>query len=294
MRRGDLNSHKFFFFLVLLAPVVYANIVGFGPFLWMLYHSFFDYDFGKVPLFVGLRNYLLVFTTDPTFYKSLYLSAVFTAACVIVELALGMLIGYLLYKTRLLNSVFTLLLMLPMVITPAVSGIIWRLLFDPLFGHVNYFLSLVGIQGLRWLSDPLGALIAVIVCDIWQWTPFVALVLYAGLTATPPEPIEAAYIDGASEFRTFIHVLIPYLKPLIIICIFFRIVDCFKAFDFIYTLTGGGPGTSTSTLPLLLYLNVFTFYHVGYGSAIGGVLWILLLTTTTLLMRRVGSILMRE
>lgn len=276
----------------MIFPVIFAFIIGFYPFLWMLYYSFFNYDFGKPVIFTGMENYVRLLNDD-AFAKSIYLSVVYTLSSLITEIALGTLLAYFLYKiNRQVSSIFTMLLILPMVVTPAVSGIIWALLFDPMFGHVNYYLGLIGIQGPNWLVRAWSAMIAVIITDIWQWTPFVILVLFAGLTAIPPEPIEAAYIDGASELRTLIHILIPYLKPLFIICVFFRAIDCFKAFDFIYTMTGGGPGTSTSTLPLLLYLQVFSFYHAGYGSAIGTILWAILLVSTNLAMRKVAPILM--
>jgi len=274
-------------------PVIYAFAVIGYPFVSLIYYSFFDYDIGGVPIFNGVNNFVTLFT-DPVFYKALYITSIYTVAALAAEFALGILIGYLLFRIPYGKTVFAMIMILPLTIPQVITGIIWKILFDPSYGHVNYFLSLIGINGPLWLSRPTYALIAAIITDIWQWTSFVALVAYAGFSSLQRELIQAAFVDGASEWKTLKDVMIPKIAPLLYIIFLLRLVDCLKVFDNVYSMTGGGPGTATTTLSIFNYLNVMTFYHIGYGCTIGLVFLLLIILITNILMKKIGPVLWGE
>jgi len=289
--RGDsmkISFRKKMLFLSLL-PLIYSYGLVIYPFASLIYYSFFNYDIGGTPIFNAGANYIQLFT-DPLFYKSLQLTLSYTVLSVGIEFLLGIMLAYILVHILRGRSVALSILILPLVMTPAVIGIIWRILFDTAFGHVNFYLGLLGIPPLKWLTRPTEAFFSTVIVDIWQWTPFVTLVTFAGLTALPVELVESAYIDGASEFRTFKDILLPRIRALLYIILFLRVVDALKVFDAVYTMTGGGPGTATNYLVLFNYLNVMTFYHIGYGCAIAVFIILLMNLIITLLLRRAGPL----
>jgi len=221
-----------------------------------------------VPVFYGLENFRVIFFDDPIFWKSLGITLVFTAGAVATEFSLGLFLALLLNEEFRGKNVYVAILIVPLVMTPVTSGLIWRLAFDPDFGSVNYLLSLINITGPNWLNTAGTALIGVIIVDVWQWTPFITLSLMAGLSALPSEVYESAEVDGASKWQVFRNVTVPLLMPIIVVVSFFRILDSFKIFDIIFVMTRGGPGDSTTTLNMYIYKTLFQFHHVGYSSAL--------------------------
>jgi multiple sugar transport system permease protein len=151
---------------------------------------------------------------------------------------------------------------------------VWRLLLNPNFGAINGTLKQIGIdtESLTWTASPVLAMLSVIAVDVWQWTPFVFLVLLAGLQAIPQEPYEAALIDGSSRWQTFWHVTLPLLKPAILIVLLLRTMDLLRVFDQIFILTEGGPGFATETISLYIYRTAFRFFDFGYAAAMSFVL----------------------
>lgn len=275
--------------ILALVPLFYLYGLVLYPFANVIYYSFMKFDLGNIrPVFVGIDNFIALFS-DPAFSLTLYLTFAYSFITVISEFALGIGIAYLLIHVRRGRSLATSILILPLVITPAIAGIIFKLLFDVGFGQVNFYLSLIGIPAVQWLTRPTQAFFACVIVDIWQWTPFVVLVVFAGLTVLPAELVESAYIDGATEFRTYISVLLPRIQALLYIILFLRVIDSFKVFDTIYTMTGGGPGTSTLVMSIFNYLNVMDYYHVGYGMAIAGIFIILMNIIVALLGRAAGG-----
>jgi len=275
-------------------PVIYSFAIIIMPFASMIYYSLFDYDLGREPIFIGPGNFITLILKDSVFHKAFCLTLLYTAAALAIEFPLGLIIAFLLYRISYGRTLFTIIVILPLTIAPAVAGIIWRLLFDVSYGHVNYYLSLIGIGRIPWLISPQWSIIACIITDIWQWTPFIILVALAGLLALPKELLESAYVDGASAWVTFKDILFPRIKPLIAIVLFLRLVDALKAFDNIYTMTGGGPGTSTTTISIYNYLSLMTFYHVGYGCAISVIFLVFIIILINIIIRRVRHILWRE
>jgi len=166
---------------------------------------------------------------------------------------------------RFVNTV----VLLPMAITPAVAGLLMRWMFESNWGLVNYFLGLVGVRGPGWTGDPAWALWSIIFADVWQNTPFVILVVYAGLQSVPVEPLEAAMVDGASRAQTLTHVVFPFLRPLVLFVLIIRSMDAFRIFDQVFVMTGGGPGTTTQTITFYNYVMAFRQLRMGRASALG-------------------------
>jgi multiple sugar transport system permease protein len=161
-----------------------------------------------------------------------------------------------------------------MMLPPVVAGVVWRLMLNSNFGAVNGTLKQIGINtdALTWTASPKLAMASVIAADVWQWTPFIFLILLAGLQAIPQEPYEAALIDGASAWQTFRHVTLPLLKPAILIALLLRTMDLLRVFDQIFILTEGGPGFATETASLYIYRTAFRFSNFGYAAAMSFVL----------------------
>ena len=224
--------------------------------------------------FVLLGNYASVLQDD-AFWSALLRSLLYVGFAVGVELVLGMALALLLRKQMRGVGLVRSLIIVPMMIPPVVAGLIWKILYDPSFGILNYTLSVVGVTGPAWVANASTALPSLIIVDIWQWTPFVVLVLLAGLSSLPEEPVEAARVDGASSFQVFRFVTLPGLRRIINVLILFRAVDAFKSFDTIFTLTQGGPGRATETAVYDTYLTAFRYYEVGKAASIAVLLLLL-------------------
>lgn len=200
-----------------------------------------------------------------------FVYAVVALAC---EFLLGLGLALLLNKQIRGRGLFRASLLVPMMLPTVVVGVVWRLMLNPNFGAVNGTLKQLGIntEHLTWTASPRLAMLSVIAVDVWQWTPFVFLVLLAGLQAIPQEPYEAALIDGASRWQTFRHVTLPLLKPAILIVLLLRTMDLLRVFDQIFILTEGGPGFATETISLYIYRTAFRFFDFGYAAAMSFVL----------------------
>jgi multiple sugar transport system permease protein len=247
---------------VLAVLLVYPLAYSFGL-------SFYNY-YLPVPrtTFVGLDNFRFILADD-AFWEALGVTARFTGAPVAIEVVLGIAVALLLDARipcrRFVNTV----VLLPMAITPAVAGLLMRWMFESNWGLVNYFLGLVGVRGPGWTGDPAWALWSIIFSDVWQNTPFVVLVVYAGLQSVPVEPLEAAMVDGASRAQTLAHVVFPFLRPLVLFVLIIRSMDAFRIFDQVFVMTGGGPGTTTQTITFYNYVMAFRQLRMGRASALG-------------------------
>ena len=237
--------------------------------------------------FVGADNYALA-ATDPTFWDAVRVSIVYVVATTGIELVLGFVLALVLSrKMRGLEIVQTLLI-IPMAMTPVVVGLTWRLLYTPPFGLVNWSAGLVGLDLPPMLTDPVLAFIAVVIVDVWQWTPFMMLLMLAGLQSLPDEPFEAAAVDGASRFQALRFLTIPMLKGIVLVALIFRGVDAFDTFDTIYVLTRGGPGTATQTLTMFDYFQAFRWFHFGYAAAVAVIMLVLLWAVSFGAIRSIG------
>jgi multiple sugar transport system permease protein len=222
--------------------------------------------------FVGLNNYGLALRS-PLLYQSLRATGQYAAIVLPCEILFGL--GFALLVHRVvrrpgLRALFYVLAIIPLVVPPVAVGVVARLIYAPGYGVLNQVLNAMGlIQGeIRWLGDPLLAMLSVASADIWQWMPFVYIVLFAGLQTVPTEAVEAAQVDGASGWGQFWYIELPYLRPLFVLILFFRLADVLRAFDAIFILTGGGPGNTTQLLSLFLYQVQFKFSQAPQAAAL--------------------------
>lgn len=243
--------------------------------------------------FAGADNFLRLFG-DERFFASVWHTAVFTAGALALELGLGLGLALLLDSRIRARGLWRSLFLLPMILPPVVVGVIWRLIYNPNFGVLNGLLELFGVETerLTWLADPSVALAAIILVDVWEWTPFVFLILLAGLQAIPDEPYEAARMDGANAWQTFLHITLPLLRPAILVAVLLRTMDLLRIFDQVFILTQGGPGGVTKTISLYIYETAFRFFDFGYAAVMSLALLAVTLVLAQIflrLLRRAGE-----
>lgn len=238
---------------------------------------------------VGLENYTLLLTDDPDFLESMGATFVFVTGDVVATLAVALGAALLLRRVGRVNSLARVLLILPFVMSPALIGISFRFFLNPEFGIAQHVIGLLvpALQGKVWLADRTLAMVAVIASDVWHWAPYMTLVILGGLASIPAETEEAARVDGASEWAVFRDVTLPQLLPVLGIVLVLKTVFALKAFDTIFTLSSGGPGTSTQTLAYFVYHTAFNYYDMGYAAAAAWVLTALLLALSGFYLRLV-------
>jgi multiple sugar transport system permease protein len=205
--------------------------------------------------------------TDSRFLNALGRTLVYTALAVAIEVALGIALALMFAKPFLGRGVARSVFLLPMVATPVAISLVWLLMYDPASGVLNYLLNVVGLPGSLWVNDSVLALPALVLVDVWQWTPIVMLMVLGGLTALPDDPFQAARIDGASDWQIFRYLTLPMLRPYIVVAALFRGIDALKTFDSIYVITRGGPNFASETLNLYIYASAFDYLHFGSSSA---------------------------
>jgi multiple sugar transport system permease protein len=262
------------------------------PTLYLFYYAFRHEDLlGPNSYWVGFGNFTRVLS-DANIWSDSLSTLQFVVLAVAVELVLGLLLALMLSRKLAETNLLTALFILPLGVAPVVSALVFRVLLDPAYGWVDYYLQTWGLidQPIDWFGQPVFAWIAVIALDVWQWTPFVALILLAGLQGMPGEPKEAALLDGANWLQMFWHIILPFIKPFIAIALVFRTIEAFKTFASIFVLTGGGPGTSTSLINLDLYRIALQNFDIGAASALG----ICFLIVLSVIMGRLLSILGRN
>lgn len=238
---------------------------------------------GAMTTRVGLDNYRHLLS-DSQFWSALKTTCVYAGVATAIELVLGLLLALALAdsagRRRYIRTVF----IVPMVVAPIVVGITWKLLYASGFGAIPYLLSLVGIQNVGILDQPGTALWALIVVDVWEWTPFMFLVILAGLQSLPQEPLEAAEVDGARSWRIFWTIRLPLMRPVIAVALLIRLIDSFTTFDQIFVITRGGPGISTQLISIYAYNTGFKFSQFGYASSMLVVAMTILVSIAALVM----------
>ena len=222
-------------------------------------------------VFVGTDNYLRFFG-DQRAMAALWRTVLFTVLTATIEIALGLSIVLFLDRSFVLKRLVRTLLLVPIIMTPVVVGLTWRFIFDPATGMANYLLSVLGIDAVDWLGSTQVAFFAVLAADVWQWTPFVILLVMAALESAPTDPLDAARVDGAREWQVTWFVLLPMLRRALAIVALIRAIDSIKAFDLFYIMTRGGPALSTETLNYYGYIAAFTNFDISYALTIALVL----------------------
>ena len=235
--------------------------------------------------YVGLTNYTR-FADDPEFTRAVVVTTLFTAGAVLVEFLAGLGLALLFAQPFRFLRPIRVFLLLPLFVVPVVGATMWRVIFHPELGVLNYYLGAVGLAPLPWLSDPRLALVSITLVDAWRTIPFMFLVMYAGIEVLPSELFEAAAVDGASAWQSFRHITVPLLTYIMLLAVLIRGMDAFREFDIIFVLTGGGPGTATQTMQMLNY-RAFGLGHMGEANAIGIVTLIIVAVMCFVLMRAV-------
>jgi multiple sugar transport system permease protein len=267
-----------------LAPALFYMIFFSAyPLVYSLYTSLTKLSLSPPKqIFIGLNNFNFILQ-DSIFHAAIINTFKFVSISVTLEFSIGFILALILNQNIKGSRIFRVICILPMTMMPALVGFIWRFLYHGDIGLINYLLSLIGISGLAWLGNPNTAMIAVILTDIWQWTPFCFLILLAGLQALPAEPFEAAKIDGASDWGIFKNITLPLLKPAIAVALLFRVIDAFKIFDLAYVMTGGGPGNATMVMSFYAYRWAFIFQDFGVAAAASYLLLIIVSILFTVL-----------
>jgi multiple sugar transport system permease protein len=255
-------------FWMLLPSMIVLAAISIFPFFFMIYASFMNYtlDMDK-PRFAGLDNWRNVFTSD-TFWESWGRTAVYAGGGLVVQLALGVAIALLLYQIPKLRNLFSTLFMLPLFVAPIVTGLLWRFLLDPTYGLYNWFLQLLGLD-IQVLGDTHYAMPAVILMDVWEWTPLITIIVLAGLQTIPHEPLEAAEVDGAGGWQKIRFVMLPMVRRMIVVALLIRSMDILRYVDTITIATEGGPADVTKIIGYYLMQVAFRFQDIGSAAALG-------------------------
>lgn len=289
LNRIDISDRtlKWLFLLPSVAILAFLAIYPFAQGIWMSFHEW--------PLaadtraWVGLANYQALVGSD-RFLGSARATVVFTGVSVTLELVIG--VGLALYLRSLSSNwrpVFRTIFILPMVMTPIATGLMWRLLLNGQIGVVNWMIiNFLGMTPPDWTSSPTVAMATVIMIDIWQWTPLIVMIVYAGLLSIPKTMYEAARVDGAPRLAVFRHITLPQIKYMIGIAVVFRLMRSFRSFDIIWLVTNGGPGTATEILNIYLYRVAFVNLQGGQAAALGIILLVVTIAITMGIIRGLG------
>ncbi len=270
--------------LLVLPAIALIVLLGVYPLLYSLYLALHQWDL-QTPTtpFIGLDNFRTALRDD-RLYSALRNTWLIVVVGVFLEFILGLILALLLVDLPRLKRFVIPIFILPVMMVPIVVGLTWRMLWDNQYGAVNHMLRMVFGQDLNiiWLGKTNTALIAMIVTQVWQWTPFMFVVLLAAISAVSPDLYEAASLDGASWWNTLKDITLPSIRHIVAVAILFRALDAFKIFDIVYMFTQGGPGTTTETASWYIYRLGFQFFRMGYASAISFLVLIMLSIVATI------------
>ena len=266
-------------------------VIALFPLAWTVWESLHLHDLRMPWLgrpFIGLDNYLEALG-DERFREALVHTLLFTLASVTLELTLGCVLALAMNRAFRGRGLVRAAILVPWAIPTVVAALIWRFMFDGDSGIVNAALASVGVDPPLWFVDPLAAWVPVVLGDVWKETPFVALLLLAGLQGIDASLYEAARIDGASAWRQFRHITLPLLKPALLVALIFRTRDAFRVFDLVYVMTGGGPGTATEPIALYTFTSLLQNLRFGYGSALSVLVFLVAFLLAVGYIRVVGA-----
>jgi multiple sugar transport system permease protein len=291
VKKRVLNSWESFgevktAYLYLIPSVIVMALTFLYPTIEAMVQSFYQWDVLRVGLgkrFIFLQNYEEILK-DPLFYKTLWNSLYLTIGGVGIEFGLGLTVALLLYEDIKFKRFIRTAVIIPMMMAPILAGLIWKMFVDNQFGLFNYILRMLNIPSINWIGSERWVLPTIILVEVWQNTSFVILVLSAGLQAIPIEQFEAAEVDGATKWQELFHIIFPWLKPLILIVLLFRVLFIFRTFDTVYMMVGsaGGVGNSAMIFGIYLYYSAFMIFRLGFASAISIILLILTATLSML------------
>lgn len=274
-RRKRTTTQKWLpYFLVIPSFLVPAGIVA--AFVLGVYYSLTDFDLRYgIRNYVGIANYVRLLTDDDTFWTALLNTIEYAVLALAIELPLGLAVSLALDQVGRFGRIARSLTLAPLVIPPVIAALMWKIMMGPTQGILNYALLFIGLPAVDWLGNPNVALLSLVLIDVWIFTPFVILVLSAGLQSLPKTPYEAASVDGASAIFSFRKLTLPMLQPFILIVVIFRALDALRVFDTIYSTTKGGPVIATTTLTIYGFENTFQWSKLAFGMAAMLVAWLL-------------------
>jgi multiple sugar transport system permease protein len=265
-------------YLVMLPTLLFLFAISIVPLVYSLVVSFLRYNLmdPEPARFVGLRNFQLIFT-NPNFWNSLWVTLGFVIMAVGAEFLLGLALALVLSRDVRGVGIFRSFILVPLSLAPIVVGLLWRFLLGTEYGIINYVITLVGLPRVDFLSNTTLALGVIALVDVWQWTPFMFLILLAGVQALPVDPFEAASIDGASRRQMFRYITLPLLRYPILVALLLRTIDAFRVYDLIFMMTRGGPINATDTLSWHIYNIGFRNFNMSYASALS---WVMLIVVS--------------
>jgi multiple sugar transport system permease protein len=273
-------KHKYIFLLpgllvligILIFPILFTVRLSLSS--WDSFYPGLD--------FIGLENYVRLFTDDARFWESFLRLSFLSITTVFLQYVIGFMLAHMVWKDIAFQRFFRVLFLIPMMSTPVIMTVIWRTFFHESLGPLNDFFSLFDMTPL-WLSNEYLALVTVITVEVWQWTPFMFLLMLAGLLSLPKEPFLAAAIDGAGPIRKFVYVTFPLMAPISIGAIIIRLIEASKIMDTIYVLTSGGPGTSTETSSFYIFIKGLREFQMGYSAALSFTYLIIMIISLTVI-----------
>jgi multiple sugar transport system permease protein len=268
--------------LLLIPSVILLLVILVGPFFYMVWTGFTDLHYAlpnRDGSFLGFDNFRRLMQEDPIFWHSFLLTLKFVFWVVTIEFVFGFALAMLLFHYIRQHRFILTLLLVPMMLAPVAVGLIWKLLLQGDFGMVTYYMRMIGIIDLQTavMSDASLIMPVIMMIDVWQWTPFVTLVMLAGLLSLPREPFEAAVMDGAGPAQIFRDVTLPLMRPIIALVLLLRGIDAFKEFDKVFILTGGGPGIATEMLSIYAFRINFKDWDLGYGAVCAFMIYLVVL-----------------
>lgn len=277
------NNIKITYTFMIVPALIVASVLFFYPVIRTFYLSLYEYSpVFNVDRFNGLNNYFQIFNGS-TFRLTILRTIIYTIGVVGADFLIGMGFALLTYKRFKGVKIVRTILTIPMLFIPAAAGITWTLLYNEDIGVINIFLRSIGLKGKMWLAFSNSALPAIMITDIWAWTPFMYLILLAGLQSLPLSPFEAAKVEGASSFQRFWYLTLPMLKPVITIGIIIKSLDTFRTFVYVWVMTRGGPGDASQVLSTLIYRKIFMDFNFGFGSSMAVVAFIFAFIIASLL-----------
>ncbi|MDJ0628737.1 MAG: sugar ABC transporter permease [Rhodobacter sp.] len=269
--------------LLVTPAITILFVMNIFPLLWSFGLSFFNYRANRlnVPSFRGLSNYERVLTDDKV-WERFQTTAIIVGSSVLLQLIIGFLLALLFAKEFPLRRIVLMLVLTPMMLSFVSVGVFFKLFYEPTFGIVSYVMNMFTDDAFVTLATPAGAIAGIVIADAWMWSPFVMLLVLAGLVSVPKYLYEAAEIDRASAWRRFWTITFPYIKSLLLLAILFRTIETFKLFDIVYIITEGGPGSSTETIAVFLYRNAFQFFKTSQSSALAYIVLFIVIVLTNL------------
>lgn len=275
-----------------LPAVLFIVLMVAYPLIYTGRLSFFEWSMSAItpPKWVGLDNYIAIFN-DPKFWNSLKVTFYHTFVSIVIETMLGVAIALLFSRKFKGARIMKTFMLMPMVATPVSIALVWLLIYEPTLGIANEVAKSLGFGRQEWLASVTQVIPSLIIIDVWEWTPLIALIVIAGIASLPTDPYESADVDGASAWQKLIHITLPLLTPTIITAVTLRIIDLLKTFDTIYATTQGGPNFASQTLNILVFDLAFQNFKLGYASALLMIFFLLILAVIIVLqlVRRGGK-----